>query len=149
MEPTVEPRAFTVGVLAPAGFDLPDLRHKLWSRLYPLIAPRLSKREAVRFHGVFGEPVSQALGEISREKGWGSVPGYCGRCERGQRIEHRSACAEVVLAADAVVLVSGGRMDRDLTAVRWWCNWLGVPVRVVEVGADAVTPRPESQPRRG
>lgn len=136
MEPAVEPRAFTVGVVAPPGYDLPDLDRRVWARLYPLIAPRLSKREAVRFHAVAGEPVSQVVGEISRGKGWGSVPGHCGRWDRGRQVAHRSACAHVALVADAMVLFHTAPLDRDMKAVLWWCDWLRLPHRVIRLDPD-------------
>lgn len=54
----------------------------------------------------------------------------------GRRVEHRSACAHVVLVAYAVVLFHADGLDRDMRDVLHWCDWLLVPNRVIRLDPE-------------
>lgn len=126
---------FHLGVVGPDGFDRPDLARRLWRRMLPLLRERLYRRERISTTGVFGTPLSVALGEIAKSRDWGHG-GFPVSVDRPRRVGHRAACAQVAVAVDALLVVHAGELPADLLDLLDWCRWLGVATRTVAIPTD-------------
>lgn len=129
-EPLVYP--FHLGIVAAAGFEVPDLARKLRPRLRTLLDRRLRRREPVSVTGICSEPVSQAAREWAGEKGWGY--GFVVRPpNRPLRAGHLAACGHVVAISDGLLLIhaEGVPLPADLADLGALAERMGVRVRAV------------------
>lgn len=60
---------FHVGVIAAPGYDPPGLEAQVKRTLAKLLGPK-SRTHRISIYGVWGEPVSVAVVEASKENGW-------------------------------------------------------------------------------
>ena len=134
---TIERPWFHLGVVGPDGFDRPDLPRRLWKRMLPLLGRRLLRGERISTTGVFGTPLSVALGEIAKNRDWGHG-GFPVGVDRPRRVGHRAACAQVAVAVavDALLVVHAGELSADMLDLLDWCRWLGVATRTVAIPTD-------------
>lgn len=135
--PRPPPPCFSLGVLAPLGYDPPGLRRWLRARLLSLLSgKRFTHR--VFAHGVTGEPVSRVAADLMHELGT-QFGGLGGGGRHGRHVEHVRACCHVASFSDAVVLVhAGDGLTADLRRLVGVCEWLGTGVRVLAFAGDPV-----------
>jgi hypothetical protein len=123
---------FHLGVVAPPGWEPPGGHGRVMSKLMGLVRPRERRKERIGITGVCGEPITRDGKPLMAERGW-HVSSHVRNPDKRYELAHRSACAQVAAGVDALVVFHSGRLTRDMNDLLWWCDWLGVPWRVIRL----------------
>ncbi len=134
------PYPFSVGIVAPPGWNVPDLADLLARRLSGLLV-RVRREQPVALAALMGEPVCDAAHEVADRFGWlcAMVPVHDWH---PRRVALHRAGVWLAATSDALVIVHGpGPLPPDLARLEGLCPWLGTAVRTVRVEAAAAGSR--------